>query len=82
MGAIELHPWGARVERIDYPDRLIFDLDPDQGVPFDAVKNLRQRICRQRLSAKGLDSYLREMHRREGPSRDGAPGRKDTNGKK
>ena len=38
MGAIELHPWGSKVQRIDYPDRLIFDLDPDQGVPFDAVK--------------------------------------------
>jgi bifunctional non-homologous end joining protein LigD len=24
MGAIEIHPWGASVEAIDYPDRLIF----------------------------------------------------------
>ena len=58
MGAIELHPWGARVERIDYPDRLIFDLDPDQGMPFDAVK-IAARDLRRRLSAKGLDSYLK-----------------------
>ena len=28
MGAIEIHPWGAPVDAIDYPDRLIFDLDP------------------------------------------------------
>ena len=38
MGAIEMHPWGARVEKIDYPDRLIFDLDPAPEVPFEGVK--------------------------------------------
>jgi bifunctional non-homologous end joining protein LigD len=58
MGAIELHPWGARVERIDYPDRLIFDLDPDEGVPFDAVK-LAAKDLRQRLKKKGLHSFLK-----------------------
>ena len=55
MGAIELHPWGARVARIDYPDRLIFDLDPDDSVPFEAVK-LAARDLRARLKRKGLDS--------------------------
>ncbi len=58
MGAIEIHPWGARVERIDYPDRLIFDLDPDTGVPFDAVK-LAAKDLRRRLEAKGLESFLK-----------------------
>ena len=38
MGAIELHPWGASVDAIDYPDRLIFDLDPAPEVPFEALK--------------------------------------------
>ena len=58
MGAIEIHPWGARVDRIDYPDRLIFDLDPDEGVPFEAVK-LAARDLRRRLDAKGLKSFLK-----------------------
>jgi bifunctional non-homologous end joining protein LigD len=58
MGAIELHPWGARVAKIDYPDRLIFDLDPDESVPFDAVK-LAARDLRRRLDQKGLESYLK-----------------------
>jgi bifunctional non-homologous end joining protein LigD len=58
MGAIEIHPWGARVSRIDYPDRLIFDLDPDEGVPFEAVK-LAARDLRRRLDAKGLESFLK-----------------------
>ena len=38
MGAIEIHPWGASVDAIDYPDRLIFDLDPAPDVPFEALK--------------------------------------------
>jgi bifunctional non-homologous end joining protein LigD len=58
MGTIEIHPWGARVDRIDYPDRLIFDLDPDESVPFDAVK-LAAKDLRRRLEAKGLESFLK-----------------------
>jgi bifunctional non-homologous end joining protein LigD len=58
MGAIELHPWGARAARIDYPDRLIFDLDPDEKIPFDAVK-LAALDLRRRLSNKGLESFLK-----------------------
>jgi bifunctional non-homologous end joining protein LigD len=58
MGAIEIHPWGARVDRIDYPDRLIFDLDPDEAVPFDAVK-LAAKDLRRRLQDKGLESFLK-----------------------
>jgi bifunctional non-homologous end joining protein LigD len=58
MGAIELHPWGAPVEAIDYPDRLIFDLDPAPDVPFEAVKLAAQDL-RQRLQHKGLESVLK-----------------------
>ena len=28
MGAIEIHPWGATIDAIDTPDRLIFDSHP------------------------------------------------------
>ena len=58
MGAIELHPWGAPVDAIDYPDRMIFDLDPAPDVPFEAVKLAAQDL-RQRLQHKGLESVLK-----------------------
>ena len=58
MGAIELHPWGAPIDAIDYPDRLIFDLDPAPDVPFDAVKLAAQDL-RQRLRRAGLEAALK-----------------------
>ena len=58
MGAIEIHPWGASIDAIDYPDRLIFDLDPAPDVPFEALKLAAQDL-RQRLKRKGLESMLK-----------------------
>jgi bifunctional non-homologous end joining protein LigD len=58
MGAIEIHPWGASIDDIDHPDRLIFDLDPAPDVPFEAVK-LGAQDLRQRLESKGLESMLK-----------------------
>ena len=58
MGTIEIHPWGASVDAIDYPDRLIFDLDPAPDVPFEALKLAAQDL-RQRLKRTGLESVLK-----------------------
>jgi bifunctional non-homologous end joining protein LigD len=58
MGTIEIHPWGAAIDAIDHPDRLIFDLDPAPDVPMDALK-LAAEDLRQRLRQTGLESYLK-----------------------
>ena len=58
MGAVELHPWGASVDAIDYPDRMIFDLDPAPEVPFEALKHAAEDL-KQRLQKKGVQSALK-----------------------
>uniref|UniRef100_Q022T8 DNA ligase (ATP) n=1 Tax=Solibacter usitatus (strain Ellin6076) TaxID=234267 RepID=Q022T8_SOLUE len=58
MGAVELHPWGASIDSIDYPDRMIFDLDPAPEVPFEALKLAAQDL-RKRLQRNGLESSLK-----------------------
>ena len=46
LGAIEVHPWLSRVNDIDSPDRCLFDLDPDDEVPFSSVVALAGDILR------------------------------------
>jgi bifunctional non-homologous end joining protein LigD len=45
IGVLEFHVWGARADRLDRPDLVVFDLDPDPSVPWrrvaDAAKAFR-----------------------------------------
>lgn len=56
MGTIEFHGWASRIDALERPDRMIFDLDPDEGMDFDRVKQAAQDI-RARLSDIGLVSF-------------------------
>src|SRR4029434_7167886 len=38
MGVLEIHPWGSRERKLGFPDRIIFDLDPDESLPWEDVK--------------------------------------------
>jgi bifunctional non-homologous end joining protein LigD len=58
MGVIEIHPWGATIDKIHTPDRMIFDLDPDPSVSFSEVKKAALEI-RKRLKKEGLESLLK-----------------------
>ena len=37
MGSVEFHTWNARSDRIERPDRVIFDLDPDPALPWSSM---------------------------------------------
>jgi bifunctional non-homologous end joining protein LigD len=56
MGTIEFHGWGARVADVETPDRIVFDLDPDVGLDFAAVRKAAKDIRRQ-LADMGLATF-------------------------
>jgi len=58
MSILEIHPWNALVDEIEYPDRVIFDLDPDPAVPWARVVEGAFEI-RRRLAAFDLDSVVK-----------------------
>jgi len=58
IGVLEMHPWGARVGRIDRPDRLVLDLDPAPGLPWARVVEGAQAI-RKMLSDLDLVSFVK-----------------------
>lgn len=58
MGTLEIHPWGVTVERPDRPDRIIFDLDPDEGLGFEDVVAAAIEV-RERLEGLGLASFVK-----------------------
>jgi bifunctional non-homologous end joining protein LigD len=55
---VEIHPWGSRITHLDEPDRLIFDLDPGDGVPWSAVIAAAKEV-RDRLADLELVSFLK-----------------------
>ena len=55
MGTIEFHGWGSRVDTLELPDRMVFDLDPDDALTFADVK-AGAVLIRDRLQRLGLPS--------------------------
>jgi bifunctional non-homologous end joining protein LigD len=56
MGGIEFHGWGSKVADVEMPDRLVFDLDPDEGLGFDEVKKAALQL-RDVLGEIGLATW-------------------------
>jgi bifunctional non-homologous end joining protein LigD len=55
---LEIHPWGSTFTQLEKPDRLIFDLDPGEGVPWNAVVDAAHEV-RARLDDLGLKSFVK-----------------------
>jgi bifunctional non-homologous end joining protein LigD len=51
LGVLELHPWGSQADALERPDRLIFDLDPDESLPWKTVVE----------SARSIRAFLQEL---------------------
>lgn len=55
MGTIEFHPWGSCVPKIDKPNLMVFDLDPEENLPVETlrsgVKNLKQVLKQLNLTS-------------------------------
>ncbi len=56
LGVLEFHVWGSRRDRLDRPDRLVFDLDPDEDLPFGRIASAAFRL-RGLLAELGLESF-------------------------
>jgi bifunctional non-homologous end joining protein LigD len=56
MGVLEFHVWGSRIDQVEKPDRLVFDLDPDVGLAFEHVRVAALDV-RDRLAVLGLRSF-------------------------
>jgi bifunctional non-homologous end joining protein LigD len=58
MGVLEVHPWGSHNESLEQPDRLIFDLDPDEALGWKVLAGAAMDV-RARLKKIGLKSFLK-----------------------
>lgn len=58
VGVLELHPWGARADRLDRPDIVVFDLDPDTAVPWRRVADAA-KLLRELLATLGFVPFVR-----------------------
>jgi bifunctional non-homologous end joining protein LigD len=56
MNVLEWHIWGSRFPKVERPDRLVFDIDPDEGLEFSAITSAATDI-RDRLKDMGLVSF-------------------------
>lgn len=57
-GTMEFHPWGSCIDKLERPDRIVFDLDPGPDVPWSELLRVAQGL-RTRLDVLGLASFVR-----------------------
>jgi bifunctional non-homologous end joining protein LigD len=58
IGVLEIHPWGSTVDKVEQPDRITFDLDPDIGLPWSQIAAAALEI-RDALKGYGLRSFAK-----------------------
>jgi bifunctional non-homologous end joining protein LigD len=58
IGTLEIHDWGVSLDHINEPDRLVFDLDPDEGLELATLKAAAVEV-RDFLADLGFTSFLK-----------------------
>lgn len=58
FNALEFHPWGAHADAPDIADRIVFDLDPGEGVAWPQIVEAARHV-RELLRQVGLESFVR-----------------------
>jgi bifunctional non-homologous end joining protein LigD len=56
MSGLELHIWGSHIDNLEKADRIIFDIDPDEGLDFATTRQAAADI-RDKLADLGLKAY-------------------------
>ncbi|WP_095202866.1 DNA ligase D [Mesorhizobium carmichaelinearum] len=57
-GVVEIHIWGCTIDKLEEPDQIIFDLDPDEGVEVKAVREAALDI-RGKLDELSLPNFVK-----------------------
>jgi bifunctional non-homologous end joining protein LigD len=57
-GVLEVHVRGSTIEHLDICDRIVFDIDPGEDVPWPMVV-AAARDVRERLAAMDLESFVK-----------------------
>jgi bifunctional non-homologous end joining protein LigD len=58
IGILEIHTWNSVADRLEQPDRVVFDLDPAPDVPWTRVV-AAARLVRKLLEGVGLESFVK-----------------------
>ncbi|MPZ76868.1 MAG: DNA ligase D [Deltaproteobacteria bacterium] len=58
LGALELHPWGSRTPKLGFPDRVVFDFDPDDALGWKEISEAVNAL-KTLLDSLGLRGFLK-----------------------
>lgn len=58
MGTLEFHIWGSLIDELERPNIMVFDLDPDEGMDIEKVRQ-GVRDIKAVLTELSIKSYLK-----------------------
>lgn len=58
MGTLEFHTWGSSINALEKPDMMVFDLDPDEDMDINKVRQGAQDL-KTILTELSLNCYLK-----------------------